>query len=494
MSAKGKKKKSMTDEENLLYMEQKMLLEAEAKRKKEDLLNQFLKDKLSKEEKNTKINLFKINDQWRSIMRDLKTKELRKDIEILSQTFERIIDRKDSVIKSIVKDLQEAEEQYAMAIRSHFKNIDDLTDLQREQLLSLAEKYEENISRIKYEFDREREAIESAQNSEMNELQNIIYGMEKIFLDQETEALNEFQNLRDDIKNKNLEEKQTLRAALVERVEELWKQFDRINENYKETTEEKKKQFEELKAKDEKSAEEIDKQMKLIQNLLDSINTLKTKISQNAKEAQEANHAIKENRDVMNAHFHDLKVQMKQIQDANRKKLTKLTKDCDEVLNCLKKKKEKAEQILHFAEMCRKLETEEEKVLPFYASSLTEEEEQDVHQAVLEQPSTQLATIMKDYLSVENFWKRYNKVLLDKIALEKEKQMLSNENAQLRVLLKQYLDGISVNDEVLSQTNPLFIVNHRSNVRMNISLNDGRVERNPKVAIEAKDHLKHTIY
>jgi hypothetical protein len=73
--------------------------------------------------------------------------------------------------------------------------------------------------------------------------------------------------------------------------------------------------------------------------------------------------------------------------------------------------------------------------------------------------------VMKDYLSLENFWKRYNKVLLDKASLDKEKQMLSTENAQLRLLLKQYLDGISVNDEVLSHTNPLLIVNNRTNVR-----------------------------
>jgi hypothetical protein len=77
---------------------------------------------------------------------------------------------------------------------------------------------------------------------------------------------------------------------------------------------------------------------------------------------------------------------------------------------------------------------------------------------------------MKDYLSLENFWKRYNKVLLDKVSLDKEKQMLSTENAQLRLLLKQYLDGISVNNEVLANTNPLFIVNNRTNVRLgNIS-------------------------
>ena len=45
------------------------------------------------------------------------------------------------------------------------------------------------------------------------------------------------------------------------------------------------------------------------------------------------------------------------------------------------------------AEMCRKLETEEEKVLPFYASSLTKEEQEDVDAAVLEQPSEPIANV-----------------------------------------------------------------------------------------------------
>ena len=31
----------------------------------------------------------------------------------------------------------------------------------------------------------------------------------------------------------------------------------------------------------------------------------------------------------------------------------------------------------------------------------------------------------------------------------------------LKSLLKQYLDGISLNDEVLRTNNPLFVVNHR---------------------------------
>ena len=78
--------------------------------------------------------------------------------------------------------------------------------------------------------------------------------------------------------------------------------------------------------------------------------------------------------------------------------------------------------------------------------------------------------VMYEYESLENFWKRYNRVLLDRVALDKEKSDLLHENQQLRTLLKQYLDGISVNDEILNQVNPLFVVNHRTNVNIRWSI------------------------
>ena len=48
------------------------------------------------------------------------------EIEILSQTFERVVDRKDNVIKALAKDIEEAEEQYSGALRSHLHNVDEL--------------------------------------------------------------------------------------------------------------------------------------------------------------------------------------------------------------------------------------------------------------------------------------------------------------------------------------------------------------------------------
>lgn len=50
-------------------------------------------------------------------------------------------------------------------------------------------------------------------------------------------------------------------------------------------------------------------------------------------------------------------------------------------------------------------------------------------------------------------------MLLDKLSLEKEKSSLLAENAELRSMLKDYLDGVSVNEEVMRRVNPLMIVN-----------------------------------
>ncbi|NXW52941.1 DRC2 protein, partial [Nyctiprogne leucopyga] len=113
-------------------------------------------DKLAKEEQNSTLNLQKLNSQWRALLREAKGKELRQDIEILKQTFARVMDCKDSVIKSLVKDLEEAEEQHARALGSHLHNMDQLLQLQRCRLRCLEEGYSAQLQALVTEFEAER--------------------------------------------------------------------------------------------------------------------------------------------------------------------------------------------------------------------------------------------------------------------------------------------------------------------------------------------------
>jgi hypothetical protein len=71
---------------------------------------------------------------------------------------------------------------------------------------------------------------------------------------------------------------------------------------------------------------------------------------------------------------------------------------------------------------------------------------------------------VKHWNKLDNFWKKYNKVLLDALAIEKEEGRLKKENSDLQEILKQYFAGVSVSDEMLRKANPLFVVNGRVNL------------------------------
>ena len=73
-----------------------------------------------------------------------------------------------------------------------------------------------------------------------------------------------------------------------------------------------------------------------------------------------------------------------------------------------------------------------------------------------------MGNVVEEWDYLNNFFKRYNKVLLDNMAIHRERQRLSNENRELRDILKQYLDGISVNEDVINNpANPLLVVNNK---------------------------------
>ena len=55
-------------------------------------------------------------------------------------------------------------------------------------------------------------------------------------------------------------------------------------------------------------------------------------------------------------------------------------------------------------------------------------------------------------------------MLLDKLAIDKQKATLEKENMFFKSLLKQYLDGVSVNDDVMNANNPLLVVNNKVNL------------------------------
>ncbi|XP_064899807.1 dynein regulatory complex subunit 2 [Columba livia] len=454
MPAKRHSKASVAGQDGLLLLQSQALAQEEEAKAKRELLTRFLKDKLAKEQHSSTLNLHKLNVQWQAILREAKAKELRQDVEILSQTFARVMDCKDSAIESLVTDLEEAEEQHARALRSHLHNVDRLLQLQSCRLACLEEGYSAQLSALQSEFEAERTAILEQHKRESCYLRDLALTMEQNYSESDHEATLNFQSARDDIKNKSLQEKQYCRLQLNGKTAELWEQFRQAMQSFTEATEHQKIAFEVLKEKDQKSSREIEMQEKKLQKLQDLVAATKGQIVVHLRENEEQNEHLRMEKERALRQLQELKGKLNQARAKAHSNLARLTVQSSAALSTLQQVVEKGQRILRLAEMCRKLETEEEKVLPFYPSSLAEGEQQDAQRVFEETPTEPLAQAMRDYVGLERFWQRFNKVKLEEKALEQERATLRQRNRQLRALLRQYMEGISISQGVLVEPNP----------------------------------------
>ncbi|XP_053860609.1 dynein regulatory complex subunit 2 [Vidua macroura] len=449
-------------EAELLLLQKQALAEEEAAKAKRELLTRFLQEKLSREEQSSRWGLHKVRTLWRSAQRKTKDRELRQDIEILSQTFTRVMDCKDGATEALVTELKEAEEQQNRALRSHLHLTDQLLHLQRCRLGYLEQGFSAQVGALKAEFEAERKAMLEQQEWESCCLRDMALAMERDHARNEREALLNFQSARDDIKNKCWQDQQYSRLQLVARLEGLWDQIQTARRSYAQATEKKKVEFEELKRKCEKTSCEIDAQAKKLQKLQDMVTSTRGQIVAQLQESEEQTQRIRDDREHALQKLQKLRAQIGQAGATAHTHLVTLTCQCSATLKVLQQVVEKAQRILRLAEMCRRLETEEEKVLPFYPSSLAEWEQQKARSVLEETASEPLARAMQDYMGLERFWQRFNKAKLEEKGLERARAALADRNQELRRLLQQYLAGATVNQNVPKDPHPLLTTKQKS--------------------------------
>ncbi|KAF0977009.1 hypothetical protein FDP41_003662 [Naegleria fowleri] len=131
-----------------------------------------------------------------------------------------------------------------------------------------------------------------------------------------------------------------------------------------------------------------------------------------------------------------------------------------ETIDSLNEKLEKASRILKLSEVNRRYETERERLIPFETELESTTALASVAESAMEDlmDGEEKKFTESEWQQLDRFYKRFNKVLLDNLALEQEKEHLVDQNKKLRDMLKQYLDGITVNEDVLNSRNPLLIV------------------------------------
>ena len=113
-----------------------------------------LKKRVQGEQKIVNYNQKKLLTYWRKIMRLAKTEQLKNDIDIYSQNNQRELDSKEAYIQMLDKNIDEAEDQYQVALRNHLIHLEEMILLQSSRLRGLHEEFERDVKIIEEEFDR----------------------------------------------------------------------------------------------------------------------------------------------------------------------------------------------------------------------------------------------------------------------------------------------------------------------------------------------------
>mmetsp|Transcript_39077 Transcript_39077/g.83239 ORF Transcript_39077/g.83239 Transcript_39077/m.83239 type:complete len:488 (-) Transcript_39077:161-1624(-) len=441
--------------------------------------------------RNTKYNMSKIQESWLKIMRSAKTKQLKKAVEIISQNHERDVDRKDAILQMLDRDLDEAEEQHQVAVRSHLLNTDRLLEIQQSRLLALEDDFKRDVATLQEEFRIEKEHIQEKHALEKRELTIIVEQVEKDEKNREQADITDHQSQFEMIRNRNIEEDHQMKSNLEEKIEDTRAKCKEKLQLYQNSTESFTSEYKQFLQRDANLSKQVERKLRQVERMTASIAHWKLKIAQTRSECEERNAQLRTEKDHIAKHFQELKAKMNHFRSEEKKRLADLTQNARNCTQSLHEQLGMAERIIKTAELCRKFETEREKVLPFYLSrdlmSEFEEGELDFGDEDLkEEIRKELTDVgIDEWTYLDNFFKRFNKVKLDHLAIEQEGKRLNKENVQLRSILKQFLDGVSVNEDVLSQPNPLLVVNGK------VNLNHVPVKRigEKKVHVEAAHHV-----
>lgn len=100
-------------------------------------------------------------------------------------------------------------------------------------------------------------------------------------------------------------------------------------------------------------------------------------------------------------------------------------------------------------------------MLPYYEESDLGQNEMEIPE--LEKLKGIQPAVYEEVSQLKNFWKRYNKVLIDVKSVKAKKEEIEKSNVAYKKVIKQYYDGFAVNDEVMKGKNTLLTIDNKVN-------------------------------
>uniref|UniRef100_A0A3P9HG88 Dynein regulatory complex subunit 2 n=1 Tax=Oryzias latipes TaxID=8090 RepID=A0A3P9HG88_ORYLA len=416
MPKKAKKSLGRTEGERLVQLHHRAQAEEEMSKKKEEMLALFLKDKLQKEQRNTAVNLLKVTDRWRSIQRQARVTELRGNIVVSRQMFEREVDELNFVIEKLMGDLQGAERQTAHVQASHLQQLDHLLAQDLKRMWCLHQDWGGGLQDLSSSCSSEKQQMFAQFEEQRDKLQSKVFSADQHHKD----AMQEIKKTSTDGESwfSSHSDPKNVQMGLRDNLHES---ISNILGSWKHNINNVKKKEEEVAL----LLDYVTQQLKITMRLKNKAEQLRdrVKVSEWEKEFMEEN--LTAYRNEMNLRFYQAQGQVASGRQATRKQLTQLAVQGDAAAEKQQAAIAQGEKVLRAAKMCLKLKLHHDVLPPLFAP--------------LHLPPEEDTQGSED---VQDLQQRLTKAVLQRDALRKHKADLSQENVQLQLLLGQHTFGL----------------------------------------------------
>ncbi|XP_058458043.1 dynein regulatory complex subunit 2 [Malaya genurostris] len=459
----------MSEEERARYLQHRADMEEEARRRKQQLIATFMKNKLKREDAFSRLNLAKINQEWRSILRNIKCKELRNEIELVEKMCKECIENKNSIIRRLLCDLDESEEIYATMLHSHMEKIQKILNIHNDRLQFLNQLYEIEKKEIIANYDQEITNYKRKKFGLQKDLECVFYGLaERAGLERKQTEENHMSK-KDELKNSMILKLEIITKERERHMEKLWKEFQKVLSTYLRNTEEYRNEYSKLRDQDVNDTKNIQSHYGEVTRLVELIGTLRQKLV-TIKDEHEFNiRQLQKSKVELQDRVRNIKQEMEMGLKMDETRLKQLAVHSNGAIRHLQNLLKRGNAILQIAKFCKKFETENESLLPFVHSAV-KRQMFEIDEVELKEPITDFEIFKKDTFGMakmfENFWMRFNKAKIDCACLQEEKQQLLEENERLKNQLKEYLITVNINNGGLLESNETLVAKRPSSMKV----------------------------
>ncbi|XP_041979272.1 dynein regulatory complex subunit 2-like [Aricia agestis] len=439
MPKKGKVNKlaRMSDEERARYLQHRADMEEEARRRKYELIDRFIKNKLDKEENYSKINTAKINQGWRFILRKIKCNQMALEIQAMMRSFNFLMDRKNRLLESLMRAINDSNDQHRRAFQAHTENLSYFIKLGSQRLDKLQNEYENQKSNLLASWEMEEQDITDKQDSGEFKLVLIKFIQTTDFEAFKKSKEIERATAKNDARLEHEAEIHDLCKPKKLQIEMYWGSLKDVYDCYLEKHNPIMGHYQTLLDKDNFYQQEIFKNDIHIQQASEILNSLQLEWNKMNTSMEMKLKRMNKRKEELAIRYWQMKRETKLERKRENESLTVLVDASQDAINRLQDVKDKLLKTIHLSKICSKYENKKDfALLTELDENGTPVEFQNLDQA--------MANECKEFSKMDKFLLKVNRIKVQNMCLKAEKAKLTGENMQLKQYIKRYLTELAL--------------------------------------------------